>query len=85
MPDWPQWWLWELEFSPHALKRMIDRGFNEVDLRLMLEQATGYHSSSEPGRWVVATRFRGRAWEVILESLNDEHLLLVITAYSVEP
>lgn len=39
--EWPSWWDWELEFSPHLLKRMIDRQFSEVDLRRMLEHATG--------------------------------------------
>ena len=35
---WPEWWDWELELSPHLLKRMLDRGFTESDLRRMLEQ-----------------------------------------------
>lgn len=40
--DWPQWWDWELEFSPHLLKRMVDRSFNEIDLRSMLSVATAW-------------------------------------------
>ena len=47
MVEWPQWWSWELEFSPHLLKRMVDRSFNEADLRLMLENAIGYHENHE--------------------------------------
>jgi hypothetical protein len=39
MGDWPDWWEWELEISPHILKRMVDRSFSETDLRLMLEAA----------------------------------------------
>jgi hypothetical protein len=35
--DWPEWWTWELELSPHLLRRMLDRGFSEVDLRIMME------------------------------------------------
>ena len=40
-PDssWPDWWDWELELTPHLLKRMIDREFSEVDLRIMLANA----------------------------------------------
>lgn len=37
--QWPFWWDWELELSPHVLKRMLDRRFNESELRTMLEGA----------------------------------------------
>lgn len=41
--DWqrkrPEWWEWDLEFTPHLLKRMSDRRFNEVDLRTMMADA----------------------------------------------
>ena len=37
--DLPAWWNWELELTLHVLKRMEDRDFNEVDLRMMLEHA----------------------------------------------
>ena len=84
MVAWPEWWNWDLEFSPHLLKRMVDRSFNEADLRLMLEEATGYHEDHEPGRWAIETTHAGRAWEVILEPVDDEQALVVITAYPVE-
>jgi hypothetical protein len=29
--QWPHWWQWELELTPHLMKRMIDRGFNEAE------------------------------------------------------
>ena len=41
-PDWPEWWSWELKFTPHLLKRMVDRRFSEVDLRIMQDAATGF-------------------------------------------
>jgi hypothetical protein len=41
MVEWPEWWQWELELSPHLLKRMLDRRFNETDLRLMVAAARG--------------------------------------------
>lgn len=30
---WPDWWEWEIDLTPHLLKRMEDRDFSEVDLR----------------------------------------------------
>jgi hypothetical protein len=84
MIEWPEWWDWDLELSPHLLKRMIDRGFNEADLRLMMEQATGYHEDYEEGRWVIVATHAGRAWEVIVEPWPDESVLVVITAYPVD-
>ena len=39
--SWPDWWAWELELSSHVEKRMGDRDFSEVELRDMLERATG--------------------------------------------
>lgn len=84
MKQWPPWWVWELEFSPHLLKRMEDRRFTEVDLRRMLEHAAGYRRDVAAGRWIVAARHRRRMWEVIVEPLPAERLLLVITAYPVD-
>ena len=83
MIEWPVWWSWELELSPHLVKRMTDRRFNESELRLMLEDALGYHGNDEPGRWVIETRHRGRSWEVIVEPVPQEEVLVVVTAYPV--
>jgi hypothetical protein len=46
MPNWPEWWEWELEITAYLEKRMLDREFSELDLRAMLEKATGYQSDS---------------------------------------
>ena len=81
---WPPWWEWELEFTPHLLKRMIDRQFNEADLRLMLDEATAFRENHEEGRFAIATIHGNRSWEVIVEPLLDEKLLLVVTAYPVD-
>jgi hypothetical protein len=80
---WPKWWDWELELNPHLLKRMVDRRFNEVELRQMLEKATGYREDIVDGRWVIETKHSRRAWEVIVEPDADFHVLVVITAYPV--
>lgn len=72
-----------MELSPHLLKRMVDRRFTEVDLRGMLERVSGYHEDVVEGRWVIETRHRGKAWEVIVEPDWERQLLVVVTAYPV--
>ena len=78
---WPTWWEWELELSSHLLKRMIDRGFTEIDLRSMMISAVGLREDDEPGRWIVETMHAAHPWEVIVEPDVDQRLLVVITAY----
>jgi hypothetical protein len=63
---------------------MEDRRFTEVDIRRMLEGANGYRRDSVEGRWVIDSRHNRRPWEVIVEPLISEQLLLVVTAYPVE-
>ena len=79
--DRPDWWSWELELTPHLMKRMVDRRFNEIDLRLMLNAATGFHENHEEGRFVVETTHDGRRWVVIVEPSSDDEVLIVVTAY----
>jgi len=80
----PDWWEWELELSPHLLKRMEDRRFTEVDLRTMLQHAQDLERDVVPGRWLVRARHRRRAWEVIVEPDPTSQLLVVVTAYPTE-
>jgi len=79
----PAWWEWEIELSPHVLKRMVDRGFNELDLREMLESATSMIPDIVPGRWVAEARWRRRRWEVVLEPDASAKVVVVVTAYPV--
>jgi len=81
--EWPVWWEWEIELSPHVLKRMVDRGFNEVDLREMLEGSTSVTADVVPGRWVAVSRWRRRRWEVVLEPDASAKVIIVVTAYPV--
>ena len=81
--EWPEWWDWELELSPHLLKRMVDQRFTEVDLRRMLERATRYREDIVMGRWAIDTRHARRAWQVIVEPDWDRRLLVVVTTYPV--
>jgi hypothetical protein len=82
--EWPAWWNWELELTPHLFKRMLDRGFTEVDLRGMLERATGHHADICDGRFIVETRHAGKPWQVIVEPDEEDFLLVIVTAYPVE-
>ena len=84
MGTWPEWWNWEVELSAHLLKRMEDRRFNQTDLRLMIEDAFGYHEGTERGRYVVQTRREGGAWEVIVEPVPEDEVLVIVTAYPLE-
>jgi hypothetical protein len=59
------------------------RDFTEIDLRRMMEHATGYHPDIEEGRWVIETRFQRQAWEVIVEPNAERERLVVVTAYDV--
>lgn len=82
--NWPAWWTWELELSAHVLKRMEDRRFNEVELRRMMEHASGFRDDIVDDRFVVVARHVRQAWEVIVEPDAERRLLVVITAYPLE-
>jgi len=62
---------------------MVDRRFNELDLRTMLERAHNLREDVVLGRWVVETRFRRRPWEVVVEPDVRREVLVVVTAYAV--
>ncbi len=63
---------------------MVDRQFTEVDLRLMLADATSIKPDIVPGRWVAEARHDSRAWEVIIEPDEVRELQVIITAYPVQ-
>ena len=84
MAEWPTWWNWDFEVSPHALKRMAERDFTELDLRRMLDIAQTVASDIVPGPWRVLTRLRRRLWEIIVEPDADAQHLVVITAYPLD-
>lgn len=81
--EWPDWWNWELELTPHLAKRMVDRQFNESELRTMLTDASGYVPEAD-GRFVVLAKREGRDWEVVVEPDPIDRVLLVITAYPLD-
>ena len=63
---------------------MEDRGFNEVDLRRMLEHASGHAPDIMAGRFVIEARHAGQSWAVIVEPDAGRQLLAVMTAYPVD-
>ena len=83
MTNWPDWWSWEIESSEHVRKRMLDRHFNETDLRFMLEEASSFALSLEPGRWIAITSRAGRPWKVVLEPNVSKGIVVVVTAFAV--
>jgi hypothetical protein len=78
---WPEWWDWELAFTGHVERRMDERQFTEVDLRSMLQHASGFSPSVATGRFMIETTHRGRPWIVIVEPDPDDRVLVVVTAY----
>jgi hypothetical protein len=80
---WPDWWEWEVELTPHVEKRMEDRDFTEVDLRAMLDRASGLRPDVVEGRFVIEAEHKRSPWEVVVEPDEIDHLLVVVTAYRV--
>jgi hypothetical protein len=63
---------------------MIDRRINETDLREILARATSYRRDAEPGRWIIEAVQKGQSWEIVVEPIAMEKVLVVITAFVVE-
>jgi len=78
--DRPSWWDWELEFSSHAIKRMLERGFSESDVRAMLEDATVVVEQSH-GTFVVASFHLRRPCEIIVVPDRKEQRMVVVSVY----
>ena len=82
--NWPDWWKWELEITPHVEKRMEQRDFTEISLREMLDRALGFRPDERYGRYVIESQYRRKGWEVIVEPDSEGELLVIVTAYPVE-
>jgi len=78
---WPECWDWEVAFTGHVQGRMEERGVTEVEVRSMLQRASGYSPSVVENRFMIETMHRGRPWIVIVEPDPDERLLVIVTAY----
>lgn len=62
---------------------MLERDFNEVDLRQMMQIASAMRADLADDRWVIQTRLRQNTWEVIVEPDHEKRILVVVTAYLV--
>ena len=83
MLTFPEWWNWDLSFTSHAELRMQQRGVTEVDVRAMLEKATGFEPNVVEGRFMIDVRHQRNPWIVIVEPDADAKLLVVVTVYGV--
>ena len=81
---WPVWWSWELELTSHLYRRMEDRGFNEVQLRAMVDRAQEMIPDIVPGRWAIHTTHKRTNWCVVVEPDDVDELIVVITAYPLD-
>lgn len=81
--NWPIWWDWEIEISPHVEKRMEERNFTEIDLRDMMQRAQACDPDEIEGRYVIQTRRQQHDWKIIVEPDEVDHLLVVITAFPI--
>jgi hypothetical protein len=85
MRTFPEWWNWDLSFTGHAELRMEQRGVTEVEVRAMLERATGFEPSAVEGRFMIQTQRQQAPWVVIVEPDAEARLLVVVTVYEVSP
>jgi hypothetical protein len=55
----------------------------EVEVRAMLERATGFEASVVEGRFMIRSRRGPSPWVVIVEPDVEASLLVVVTVYEV--
>jgi hypothetical protein len=63
---------------------MVERGFSETELRLLLEDAHTLHRDTEPGRWAVLSRRGAADWKIIVEPDAWACVLVVVTAWRLD-
>ena len=80
----PKWWDWDLEISPHLLIRSEQRHFDEVDLRTMIEDAVSMEPELLPDRWRIETKWRRRAWRIVVDVDDHRKRVRVVTAFPVQ-
>lgn len=81
----PDWWEWELAFTPHVELRMEERDVTELDLRRMLDRSSEVRSRGVEGRFQIETRHAGHPWVVVVEPDPEERRVYVVTAFREDP
>jgi hypothetical protein len=64
---------------------MRQRGFSETDVRHMLFSVQRVHPIDDLSRWMVDTALDRRPWRIILEPDHTQRVIVVVTAYPLEP
>lgn len=81
----PHWWGWPLEFPEHVRKRMRQRNLSETDIRHMLFSVRSVRPLDDASRWAVDSELDRQPWRIILEPDQRERLVVVVTAYPLDP
>jgi hypothetical protein len=62
---------------------MEQRGVTEVEVRAMLEHASGFETNVVEGRFMIHVRRGQHPWIVIVEPDAEADVLVVVTVYEV--
>jgi len=81
--EFPEWWDWELFFTPHAEKWITQRGLSTLQLRAMLERATRWEPDVIDGRFKIYVHYWRRPWIVIVEPDAELRALVVVTTWEI--
>lgn len=76
----PDWWHWELEFSYHCEKRMIQRGISEIQIREVLTHAMEF-IRQDHDTYLIPVDFQNQCWRIIVMPLEESQTIFVVTVY----
>lgn len=74
-----------LEFSRHAVERMLQRGISQNDVHHVLAKRTEVSGGSPHPRKPLLAFPSGRPVHVVIDDLSVEGKILVITVYEPDP
>jgi hypothetical protein len=60
---------------------MKERGFNALDVRMMMQRPRHISASPGTGRWILDARLRGRSWRVVLDPDPVKREMVIVTAF----
>lgn len=62
---------------------MVQRGFNALDVRMMMHRPERIYASAGTERWIVEARLRGKRWRVILDPDPVKREMVIVTAFPI--